>query len=79
MNTHPSQVISLIEILLETGGRRSIFDNTIIMWKKKSELIGIMCIHVDDLCFGGNEEFEEKVIKVIRKKTSNRTYRTKKF
>src|SRR5215469_8359699 len=63
----------------KSSRKRSIFDNTIVMWKKKNELIGIMCIHVDDLCFGGNEEFEEKVINIIRKKLQTGPIEQKSF
>ena len=59
---------SLMAILKTTGGRKSTVDPTIMMWKEKDKLIGVMCVHVDDLCYGGNEEFNEKVINKIREK-----------
>src|SRR5215469_6335944 len=55
-------------ILKTTGGRKSTVDPTIMMWKEKGKLIGVMCVYVDDLCYGGNEEFNEKVINKIREK-----------
>lgn len=51
------------KIVEELGGTKSILDNIVFFWKnKKNELIGIMCAHVDDFCFGGSEEFQKKVI-----------------
>src|SRR5215469_6208977 len=59
---------SLMTILKATGGRKSTIDPTIMMWKEKDKLIGVMCVHVDDLRYGGNDEFNEKVINKIREK-----------
>src|SRR5215469_11488539 len=57
-----------MEILKATGGRKSTVDLTIMMWKEKGKLIGVLCVHVDDLCYDGNEEFNEKVINKIKEK-----------
>ena len=49
---------SLMEILKTMGGRKSSADPTIMMWKEKIKLIGVTCVYVDDLCYGGNETFK---------------------
>src|SRR5215469_14019295 len=55
-------------ILKATGGRKSTVNSTIMMWKEKGKLIEVMCVHIDDLCYGGNDEFNEKVINKIKEK-----------
>ena len=32
------------------------------------ELIGVVALHVDDLCLGGNQEFEERIVAPLKKK-----------
>ena len=50
-------------VVEELGGKRSSMEPTLFFWKnEKGELIGVMCSHVDDFCFGGNDEFEQEVI-----------------
>ena len=41
-------------------------DGTIIFWRIKERLYGIMCTHMDDLCFGGNEMFHRMVISHLK-------------
>ena len=57
-----------MEVLGETGGRRSTVDGTLITWKNENVLYGIMCTHVDDLCFGGTHMFHKEVISRIKEK-----------
>ena len=52
---------SLMAILKTTGGRKSTVDPTIMMWKEKDKLIGVMCVHVDDLCYGGMKNLMRKL------------------
>ena len=54
---------SVTTIILELGGKRSRFEPTLFTWRNENlELIGLMCIHVDDFCYGGNREFNDEVI-----------------
>jgi hypothetical protein len=50
------------------GGKRSLVDNTLFYWKKGDKLVGIMCSHVDDLFYGGTEEFVSEVIGELKKR-----------
>ena len=59
---------SLMEVLEETGGRRSTVDGTLITWKNKNGLYGIMCTLMDDLCVGGTDLFHKEVISQIKEK-----------
>ena len=43
-------------------------DPTLFVWKKRGKIIGIMVTHVDDFCFGGNEEFLRDIIGGMKKK-----------
>ena len=44
------------------GGKRSVVDGTIFYWKNTEGLYGIMCTHVDDLCFRGAAQFHHLVV-----------------
>ena len=57
-----------MEVLWETGGRRSTVDGTLIIWKNENGLFGIICTHVDDLCFGGTTMFHKEIILQIKEK-----------
>ena len=57
-----------MEVLEETGGRRSTVDGTLITWKNKNGLYGIMCTLMDDLCVGGTDLFHKQVISQIKEK-----------
>ena len=59
---------SLVQILRETGGNRSFLDSTVMKWKERGKLIGIMVMHVDDLCYGGNSYFLNRVIRGIKER-----------
>ena len=56
------------QVILELGGRKSKLENTLFSWHNEEEnIVGIMCTHVDDFCYGGNEFFEREVIGKMRK------------
>src|ERR1700755_53927 len=57
---------SLVELLIKLGGKRSKIDNTIFKWEDGGMVYGIMGIHVDDLIYGGDKIFEEKIISKIK-------------
>ena len=59
---------SLMEVLKETGGRGSTVDGTLITWKSENGLYGIMCTHMDDLCFKGTDIFHKQEISWIKEK-----------
>jgi len=59
---------SLVKLLKNMGGKRSIFEPTLFYWKKKGKLWGVMCTHVDDLLYGGNKDFENYIIEKMKKK-----------
>ena len=49
----------------DLGGEQFKFAPTISQWRNQQrELIGILCVHVDDFCFGGSPEFDEVVRKL---------------
>ena len=46
-------------VMRELGGEKSVFEPTVFIWKKKNgETRGVMCVHVDDILFGGDDSFE---------------------
>src|ERR1700755_1664326 len=55
-----------VSIITELGGVKSKLEPALFVWKKEGKMIGIMCTHVDDFCFGGNKEFFEKIITGIK-------------
>ena len=59
---------SLMEVLKDMGGRRSAMDGTLITWKNEKGLYGIMCTHLDDLFFRGNNVFHKVVISRMNEK-----------
>lgn len=59
---------SISEILQELGGIKCRLEPTIFYWKKEGKLKGIMCTHVDDFCYGGDNEFQEEIIKQLKEK-----------
>src|SRR5678815_2412656 len=59
---------SIMDIVKSLGGTKSKLEPTIVYWRKNSRIIGIMCIHVDDICYGGNTGFEEKIIRELKRK-----------
>lgn len=53
--------------LVRLGMRTSKFDPAMFMFNKGDTLEGIVCIHVDDFCWGGTERFEECVMSRLKK------------
>lgn len=43
-------------------------DSGFFTWRKKGEVCGIMCVHVDDIMWGGNQDFYETVICALSEK-----------
>ena len=55
----------VIAVMGELGGEKSSFEPTIFIWKKDNgEVRGMVCIHVDDFLFGGDESFEGVIIRL---------------
>ena len=53
----------------EFGGIKSRLDPTIFRWKdERGGIIGVMCSHVDDFFYEGNEEFTRRVIEKLKEK-----------
>lgn len=59
---------SVINIIRGLGGFKSSLDPTIFYWKSQGKLIGIMCTHVDDFCYGGTHQFEQDIIMELKNK-----------
>ena len=50
-------------VMKQLGGAKSAFEPTIFIWRKENgETRGVMCIHVDDILFGGDESFNEIIL-----------------
>ena len=49
------------------GGEISDIDPAVFYWHCKGQLAGIVTIHVDDFLWGGSPEFENKVIKQMKR------------
>ena len=59
--------------LREAGCQRSIFDKALYMYYDQGELIGILALHVDDVCFAGNTKFQKEIVnKIVVKYTVGR-------
>jgi len=58
--------------LKDLGEQRSKLEPTLFYWKKNGKLWGLMCTHVDDLLYAGNREFEEKVMKKMKRANTDR-------
>ena len=58
---------TVVRVVTEVGGR-SRLDPTLFVWKKGGRIIGIMVMHVDDFCFGGDEEFHRDIMGRMREK-----------
>ena len=59
---------AVVRVVTEMGGRRSKLDPTLFVWKKRGKIIGIMVTHVDDFCFGEDEEFLRDIIGGMKKR-----------
>ena len=53
--------------LLVLGMKRSKYEPAKLMFETEESLEGIVCIHVDDFCWGGTKQFEECVISQLKK------------
>lgn len=58
----------VVSVVKELGGKRSRLEPNIFYWRKDYKLVGILCSHVDDFCYGGNKCFMEETIGRIREK-----------
>ncbi|CAE7255667.1 RE1 [Symbiodinium sp. CCMP2592] len=52
--------------LVSLGLKVSRFDPCVFLFHDENKLAGIVALHVDDLCVGGNKAFEEKVLAPLR-------------
>ncbi len=58
----------VVKVVNEIGGEKCKLEPNIFYWKdKKGELIGVLCAHVDDFCYGGNKFFHESIIEKMKK------------
>ncbi|CAE7879526.1 GIP, partial [Symbiodinium microadriaticum] len=48
------------------GMKMSRFDSCLFYYYSRGEVAGTVALHVDDLCAGGNQEFEDNVLKPLR-------------
>ena len=53
--------------MIKLGMRISKYDPALFMFFNGNSLEGIVCIHVDDFCWGGTKRFEEYVILKLKK------------
>ena len=58
----------VVNVVKELGGERSRLEPNIFFWKKANKLKGILCSHVDDFCYGGDEDFLKETIEKLREK-----------
>ena len=47
---------------LKKGAVKSTFDNALFFWCPHKKLEGLICFHVDDFFFTGNQQFHNTVI-----------------
>ena len=59
--------LRLKEEVMKLGARVSSFDNGVFYWHSERGLEGVMASFVDDQLWGGTHNFEEKVIKELRR------------
>ena len=53
--------------LIRLGCRRSKFDNCLYSQRNPKKVIGVLALHVDDMCLGGNQEFVETIVEPLKK------------
>src|SRR5215469_13319913 len=58
----------VVKVIRYLKGERSKLEPAMFYWSEKGKLIGIMCTHVDDFCFGGTEKFLKEVIGGLKMK-----------
>ena len=71
--------LKVTEELTKLGAINNKFDNAVFFWYSGNELQGILCCHVDDFFFTGNQLFHRQVISKIKSsfnlsKESNNTF-----
>ena len=54
------------DLLYQLSFEISAQDKTLFYWNRNSQLQGIIKVHVDDLLWGGTNEFENKIINRLR-------------
>ena len=55
--------------LLERKGKYTATDPAFLWWvNERGELVGLMCIHVDDTLFGGTLQFDVDVVQAVEKR-----------
>ena len=52
---------SLKSVLLRAGAMKSNFDDSVFFWAVSNKLQGVKCCHVDELCWGGSEQFYSSI------------------
>ena len=52
--------------LIAIGMKKSLYDEALFYWKKDGIIEGLMSLHVDDILYGGSEQFEEEVITPLK-------------
>ena len=60
--------LKVVKVVEELGGKKCTLEPNVFYWKQRDELVGILCTHVDDFCFGGTEEFMKEVIGKMKEK-----------
>ena len=58
--------LSLKSVLEKGGAKKSKFDDAVFFLYDNNRLQGILCAHVDDFCWVGTEQFEVRIIKLIK-------------
>ena len=57
----------VVSVVNELGGKKSKLEQNIFYWKDRNgDLVGILCVHVDDFCYGGSKNFQESVIEKMK-------------
>ena len=52
--------------ILNTGCKKSMYDDAIFFWHFKEILNGVLCCHVDDFFWGGTDLFQRNVVDAIK-------------
>lgn len=58
----------VVKVVEELGGKRSKLELNVFFWRKDNILKGILCSHVDDFCYGGDEDFLRETIGNLKEK-----------
>ena len=59
--------LSLKSVLEKCGAKKSKYDDAVLYLYDNNNLQGILCALVDDFCWGGTEQLEAKIMKLIKK------------